>query len=224
MRIRSALTFGAHTFCHNHGFISVQVPILTMTDCNGFSAKYKVTGLFDKADTKEEPKAIAEIEGVSLEAIKAAAKEKSNLVEELKRTDSNKEALAVAVQDLRKTNELASQLEAREKSKQKTSQKVDNVKSSEGSSSSSETFLTVSGRLHLESYACSLGNVYSFGPRFRADRGESPKHVPEMLMFEIEMAFSQLEVFANSQVLLASYRFYTISSSQLAFPTLMLYS
>lgn len=193
MRIRSALTFGAHTFCHNHGFISVQVPILTSTDCNGFSKKYKVTGLFDKADQKEEPKAIAEIEGVSLEAIKAAAKEKSSLVEELKRTDSNKEALAAAVLDLRKTNELASQLEAREKAKLNTSQKVDNVKSSEGSSSS-QTFLTVSGRLHLESYACSLGNVYSFGPRFRADKGESPKHVPEMLMFEIEMAFSQLEV------------------------------
>ncbi|PRQ25390.1 putative asparagine--tRNA ligase [Rosa chinensis] len=197
MRIRSALTFGAHTFCHNHGFISVQVPIITTTDCNGFSEKYKVTGLFDKAGQTEEPKAIAEIEGVSLEAIKAAAKEKSSLVEELKRTDSNKEALAAAVQDLRKTNELASQLEAREKSKLKTSQKLDNVKSSEGSSSSSQTFLTVSGRLHLESYACSLGNVYSFGPRFRADKGESPKHVPEMLMFEIEMAFSQLEDVMN---------------------------
>ncbi|KAL6209025.1 hypothetical protein ACLB2K_019968 [Fragaria x ananassa] len=196
MRIRSALTFGAHTFCHNHGFISVQVPILTSTDCNGFSKKYKVTGLFDKADKKEEPKAIAEIEGVSLEAIKATAKEKSSLVEELKRTDSNKEALAAAVLDLRKTNELASQLEAREKAKLKTSQKVDNVKSSEGSFSS-QTFLTVSGRLHLESYACSLGNVYSFGPRFRADKGESPKHVPEMLMFEIEMAFSQLEDVMN---------------------------
>lgn len=196
MRIRSTLTFGAHTFCHNHGFLSVQVPIVTTTDCNGFSEKYKVTGLFDKAGQKEEPQAIAEIEGVSLEAIKAAAKEKSSLVEELKRTDSNKEALAAAVQDLRKTNELASQLEAREKSKPKTSQKRDNVKSSE-SSSSSETYLTVSGRLHLESYACALGNVYSFGPRFRADKGESPKHVPEMLMFEVEMAFTQLEEAMN---------------------------
>lgn len=193
MRIRSTLTFGAHTFCHNHGFLSVQVPIVTTTDCNGFGEKYKVTGLFDKAGQKEEPKAIAEIEGVSLEAIKAAAKEKSSLVEELKRTDSNKEALAAAVQDLRKTNELASQLEAREKSKPKNSQKLDNVKSSE-SSSSSQTYLSVSGRLHLESYACALGNVYTFGPRFRADKGESPKHVPEMLMFEVEMAFTQLEV------------------------------
>lgn len=193
MRIRSGLTFGAHTFCHNHGFLSVQVPIVTTTDCNGFSEKYKITCLFDKAGQKEEPKTIAEIEGVSLEAIKAAAKEKSSLVEELKRTDSNKEALAAAVQDLRKTNELASQLEAREKSKPKTSQKLDYVKSSE-SSSSSQTYLTVSGRLHLESYACALGNVYTFGPRFRADKGESPKHVPEMLMFEVEMAFTQLEV------------------------------
>ncbi|KAI5315398.1 hypothetical protein L3X38_044574 [Prunus dulcis] len=194
MRIRNALDFAAHTFCQNHGFLSVQVPILTTTDCKGFSEKFQVTSLFGKAGEKEEPyhKAIAELEGVSLDVIKAAVKEKSNLVEELKRTDSNKEALAAAVQDLRKANELASQLEAREKTKPKTSQKVDNVKSSEDFFSS-PTYLTCSGRMHLESYACALGNVYSFGPRFQADKEESPKHVAEMWMFEVELAFSQLE-------------------------------
>lgn len=195
MRIRNALDFAAHTFCQNHGFLSVQVPILTTTDCKGFSEKFQVTSLFGKAGEKEEPhhKAIAELEGVSLDVIKAAVKEKSNLVEELKRTDSNKEALDAAVQDLRKANELASQLEAREKTKPKTSQKVDNVKSSEDFFSS-PTYLTCSGRMHLESYACALGNVYSFGPRFQADKEESPKHAAEMWMFEVELAFSQLEV------------------------------
>lgn len=59
---------------------------------------------------------------------------------------------------------------------------------------SSETYLTSSGRLHLGSYAAALGNVYSFGPRFRATTLESPKQVAEMWMAETQMAFSELEV------------------------------
>ncbi|KAB2636662.1 asparagine--tRNA ligase [Pyrus ussuriensis x Pyrus communis] len=197
MRIRNALEFAAHTFCQNNGFLSVQVPIITTTDSKGSSEKFHVTSLFTEAGEKEEPKkAVAEIDGVSLDVIKAAVKEKSNLLEELKRTDSNKEAVAAAMQDLNKTNELASQLEAREKSKPKTSQKVDNVKSSEGYFSS-PTYLTTSGRMHLESYACALGNVYSFGPRFRAEKGEFPKHAAEMWMLEVELAFSELEEAIN---------------------------
>lgn len=59
---------------------------------------------------------------------------------------------------------------------------------------SCQAFLTVSGRLHLESYACALGNVYSFGPRFKAQTIHSTRHVSEMWMVEAEMAFSELEV------------------------------
>ncbi|KAG8387318.1 hypothetical protein BUALT_Bualt02G0008800 [Buddleja alternifolia] len=56
-----------------------------------------------------------------------------------------------------------------------------------------ETNLTNSGRLHLESYACALGNVYAYGPRFEAKRFESKKMLAEMWTVEIEMAFSHLE-------------------------------
>ncbi|KAM1044275.1 hypothetical protein FF1_035389 [Malus domestica] len=85
--------------------------------------------------------------------------------------------------------------EAGEKEEPKKA-KVDNVKSSEGYFSS-PTYLTASGRMHLESYACALGNVYSFGPRFRAEKGESPKHAAEMWMLEVELAFSELEEAIN---------------------------
>lgn len=192
MRIRSALTFAAHTFSQNHGFICVQVPIITITDSEGFSEKFQVTTGFDKVRQKEVPKVIDDTEGVSLEVVTAAIKEKSKMVEDLKRTDSNREALAAAVKDLQKTTELASQLEARQKSKPKNWPKTDNRASEEFFSS--QTHLTVSGRLHLESYACSLGNVYAFGPRFRANKTESPKQVAEMWTVEMEMAFSQLKV------------------------------
>ncbi|KAE8037772.1 hypothetical protein FH972_010334 [Carpinus fangiana] len=188
-RISNALTFASHTFFHNHGFLYMQVPIITTTDSEGFTEKFLVTTLFGKAGKMGKSNAITEIEGISLEVIKSAVKEKGNLVEELKRSDSNKEALAAAVQDLRKTNELASQLEAKEKSKPGSSLKVENVNFSEDFFSC-QTYLTSSGRLHLESYACALGNVYSIGPRFQAD---CAKPVAEMSMIEIEMAFSQLE-------------------------------
>jgi asparaginyl-tRNA synthetase len=189
-RISNALTFASHTFFQNHGFLYMQVPIITTTDSEGFTEKFVATTLFGKVGKMEKSNAITETEGISLEVIKSAVKEKSNLVEELKRSESNREALAAALQDLRKTNELASQLEAKEKSKPGTSLKVERVNFSEDFFSC-QTYLTVSGRLHLESYACALGNVYSVGPRFEAD---CAKPVAEMSMIEIEMAFSQLEV------------------------------
>ncbi|KAJ9697480.1 hypothetical protein PVL29_009342 [Vitis rotundifolia] len=193
MRMRDALTHATHNFFQNNGFLYVQVPIITTTDAEGFSETFIVTTLLGKSAEKVEPKYVHEIEGVSLEALKAAIKEKSNLVEELKRSDSNKEALVAALRDLRKTNELAQQLESREELHPGASlNKADEINFSEDFFSR-QAYLTVSGRLHLQSYACSLGNVYSFGPRFRAERHESMKHVAEMWMVELEMAFSQLE-------------------------------
>ena len=181
MRMRNSLTHATHTFFQNNGFLYVQMPIITTTDAEGFSQKFIVTTVSGKS---------AEMEGVSLEGLKAAVKEKTKLVEELKRSDSNKEALAAAIQDLRKTNEFANQLESREKLRPN---KGDDANFSKDFFSC-QTYLTVSGRLHLQSYACSLGNVYSFGPRFRAERYQSMKHVAEMWMVELEMAFSELKV------------------------------
>ncbi|XVF21298.1 hypothetical protein REPUB_Repub12eG0078800 [Reevesia pubescens] len=191
-RIRSALDFATHTFFQNHGFLHVQVPIITTADSEGFSEKFQVTTLLRKTSKKEEPVGVSDADGVSLETAKAAIKEKSRLVENLKRSDSNREALVAALQDLRKTNESAQQIEAREKSKSVTAVKPDLVNFNEDFFGR-QSYLTVSGRLHLESYACALGHVYSFGPRFRADKIVSHKHVAEMWSVEVEMAFSQLE-------------------------------
>lgn len=58
-------------------------------------------------------------------------------------------------------------------------------------------FLTVSGQLHLESFACSLSKVYSFGPVFRADNSNTNRHLSEFWMLEIEIAFINLEKIIN---------------------------
>lgn len=55
-----------------------------------------------------------------------------------------------------------------------------------------EAFLTVSGQLSAEIFACSLGDVYTFGPTFRAENSNTPRHAAEFWMIEPEMAFADL--------------------------------
>jgi asparaginyl-tRNA synthetase len=56
-----------------------------------------------------------------------------------------------------------------------------------------EASLTVSGQLEAELFACALGNVYTFGPTFRAENSNTPRHAAEFWMIEPEMAFAGLE-------------------------------
>lgn len=51
------------------------------------------------------------------------------------------------------------------------------------------TFLTVSGQLHGESYACGLGDIYTFGPTFRAENSNTSRHLNEFWMIEPELCF-----------------------------------
>lgn len=53
--------------------------------------------------------------------------------------------------------------------------------------------LTVSGQLEAEVYALALGNVYTFGPTFRAENSNTSRHLAEFWMIEPEMAFCDLE-------------------------------
>jgi asparaginyl-tRNA synthetase len=53
--------------------------------------------------------------------------------------------------------------------------------------------LTVSGQLEAEIYALALGDVYTFGPTFRAENSNTSRHLAEFWMVEPEMAFSDLE-------------------------------
>ena len=52
--------------------------------------------------------------------------------------------------------------------------------------------LTVSGQLNVESYAMAFGKVYTFGPTFRAERSNTPRHAAEFWMLEPEIAFADL--------------------------------
>ncbi|MGP1588111.1 MAG: asparagine--tRNA ligase [Treponemataceae bacterium] len=53
--------------------------------------------------------------------------------------------------------------------------------------------LTVSGQLEAETYATALSRVYTFGPTFRAENSNTPRHLAEFWMIEPEMAFYELD-------------------------------
>ncbi|MGL4456396.1 MAG: asparagine--tRNA ligase [Plesiomonas sp.] len=56
-----------------------------------------------------------------------------------------------------------------------------------------EAFLTVSGQLNVETYACALSKVYTFGPTFRAENSNTTRHLAEFWMIEPEIAFANLD-------------------------------
>ena len=60
-----------------------------------------------------------------------------------------------------------------------------------------DTYLTVSGQLNVESYCCALSKVYTFGPTFRAENSNTSRHLAEFWMIEPEIAFSDLSDNAN---------------------------
>jgi len=69
------------------------------------------------------------------------------------------------------------------------------------------TYLTVSGQLEAEIFAHAFANVYTFGPTFRAENSNTPRHLAEFYMIEPEMAFCNLkdnqdlaEAFLKSQI------------------------
>ncbi|XZR53280.1 MAG: asparagine--tRNA ligase [Enterobacteriaceae bacterium] len=70
-----------------------------------------------------------------------------------------------------------------------------------------ESFLTVSGQLTGETYACSLSKIYTFGPIFRAENSNTSRHLSEFWMVEPEITFATLEDIINLAENLLKYIF-----------------
>ena len=121
-RVRSCLAFATHEYFQDQGFLFLQSPIITASDCEGAGQMFKVTTL--------------------------------NL-EKLPKNDQN-------------TTDYTQDFFGK------------------------PTYLTVSGQLNAESYACALSDVYTFGPTFRAENSHTGRHVAEFWMVEPEMAFADL--------------------------------
>jgi len=122
LRIRSALAFAIHKFFQDKGFVYLNTPLITASDCEGAGAMFQVTTL---------------------------------PLDKLPRTEDSK---------------------------------VDYSKDFFGK----PTALTVSGQLEGELGATALGEIYTFGPTFRAENSNTTRHAAEFWMIEPEMAFADL--------------------------------
>lgn len=131
-RVRSTLAGAIHNFFQDSGFVYVQTPLITASDCEGAGEMFRVTTL--------------DLDNVSELPIKKD--------EEGKETDG-----------------------------------VDYDQDFFGK----PAYLTVSGQLGGETHACALGDIYTFGPTFRAENSQTTRHLAEFNMVEPEMAFANLE-------------------------------
>ena len=122
-RVRNALSRAIHNFFQDRGFLYVNTPIITASDCEGAGEMFGVTTL----DLMNIP-----------------------------RTDTGE---------------------------------VDYTRDFFGKPS----FLTVSGQLEAEIFSMAFSNVYTFGPTFRAENSNTPRHLAEFWMVEPEMAFCDLD-------------------------------
>lgn len=71
-------------------------------------------------------------------------------------------------------------------------------------------YLTVSGQLNVETYACAYSKVYTFGPTFRAEDSNTTRHLAEFWMCEPEMAFTDLDGCAKAAEQMLKYVFKTV--------------
>ena len=67
------------------------------------------------------------------------------------------------------------------------------------------TNLTVSGQLEGEAMAMAFGNIYTFGPTFRAENSNTPRHAAEFWMIEPEMAFADLGDYMDNAEAMVKY-------------------
>jgi len=78
-----------------------------------------------------------------------------------------------------------------------------------------ESFLTVSGQLNGETYACALSKVYTFGPTFRAENSNTSRHLAEFWMLEPEVAFANLNDIAGLAEAMLKYVFKAVLEERL---------
>uniref|UniRef100_A0A2N9ES62 Aminoacyl-tRNA synthetase class II (D/K/N) domain-containing protein n=1 Tax=Fagus sylvatica TaxID=28930 RepID=A0A2N9ES62_FAGSY len=123
------------------------------------------------------------------------SRRKEEAVAQLKSAKARKEDINASVAELKISKENLAKLEERSKLKPGIPKKDGKIDYTQDFFAR-QAFLTVSGQLQVESYACALSSVYTFGPTFRAENSHTSRHLAEFWMVEPEIAFAELKVFA----------------------------
>eukprot|EP00039_Didymoeca_costata_P018404 m.333317 g.333317 ORF g.333317 m.333317 type:complete len:619 (+) comp17117_c0_seq1:128-1984(+) len=191
-RVRNALASATHQFFQQNGFLYLHSPIITASDCEGAGEMFQVTTLLQNAEQRMgTPKPTADEVAKAQAAVDAKAAE----IEKLQ-ADSDKKIRKKAKGETAKLGELQRKLEQL----QDDFSAVGGISHTEAGKIdykkdffSKPTFLTVSGQLDAEVYACSMTSIYTFGPTFRAEDSHTTRHLAEFWMIEPEIAFCDLE-------------------------------
>ncbi|KAM3400858.1 hypothetical protein ACQJBY_005597 [Aegilops geniculata] len=193
-RIRHQLAYATHSFFDENGFLYIHTPIITTSDCEGAGEMFQVTALFSQTEKVEkELKENPAPSEADVEAAKLVVKEKGDAVAQLKAAKASKQEITAAVSMLTKAKENVLRVEERSKLKPGLPLKDDGKIAFENDFFKRQAFLTVSGQLQVETYACALSNVYTFGPTFRAENSHTSRHLAEFWMVEPEIAFANLQ-------------------------------
>ncbi|KAL9311367.1 putative asparagine--tRNA ligase [Arabidopsis thaliana] len=191
-RIRNALAFATHSFFQEHSFLYIHTPIITTSDCEGAGEMFQVTTLINHTERVEQdlidnpPPTEADVEAARL-----IVKERGEAVAQLKAAKASKEEITASVAQLSVAKASLAHVEERSRLKPglpKNDGKIDYSNDFFGR----QAFLTVSGQLQVETYACALSSVYTFGPTFRAENSHTSRHLAEFWMVEPEIAFADI--------------------------------
>jgi asparaginyl-tRNA synthetase len=191
-RVRSALAFATHDFFNKHGFLYVHAPLITTSDCEGAGELFQVTTLLQGADDAA-AKQIEAPAASELEASKAAVAAKGVEITALKAATPNDDAaIKAAVCELKGLKEEVAKLEDQLLMIGGLHRKADGTVDYSHDFFAAKSFLTCSGQLQAEIYACALSSVYTFGPTFRAENSHTSRHLAEFWMIEPELAFADI--------------------------------
>jgi len=195
-RVRSSLAQGTHRFFGSEGFRYVQTPLITASDCEGAGEMFRVTTLPTTVDAA--PGAVAAAEpapaprGDALAALEAEIATQGAKVREVK------EAKKAGTAEKADVDAAVAALLALKAQLEPAAAPAPAAPSDASDPYADDffgraAFLTVSGQLSAETYACALGDVYTFGPTFRAEDSNTARHLAEFWMIEPEMAFCDLQ-------------------------------
>ena len=194
-RVRNCLAFATHSFFQGHGFLHVHTPIITASDCEGAGEQFGVTTLFGDGSVPVVGGAGAGHSGGKASALAIQVAAQGEAVRKAK-AGGGGDVQALVAQLLELKAQLA-QAEQEASSGQGGRGSV--ALTAQGTLDFSRdffgkpAFLTVSGQLNAEIFACALRDVYTFGPTFRAENSNTARHLAEFWMVEPELAFADLQ-------------------------------
>ena len=198
LRVRGCLNRATHDFFGRNGFVQVHTPIITASDCEGAGEAFQVTTLLGEVDEALKRRAggsgaDSSALQASADAAVAAAADAVRSVKAAAADNSGDKAAVAAVERLNEAKSAAAALRASTEAAQGPARTPDGTSIDYSRDFFGKpAFLTVSGQLQAEAAACALGDVYTFGPTFRAENSNTSRHLAEFWMIEPEMAFADL--------------------------------